>query len=158
MARENALARPLAVPPGALRAASLRSKASSAHTFWGSSKSSRPMKYAAEYFTGDIYRSDMGRKLLTLMSVLYQNLVAESSGWTVLVRVGVREEVGVRSWSWREREGVGVMSSSWSSRERERETSWSGSSSWSGSGRRSWSWRERVGVMSSSWSSSSRMD
>ena len=78
MARTKALARPLAGPSNALRAASLRSRASSAHPFWGSSKSSRPIEYAAEYFTPNATSADMGRALLMLMRVLYQNFAAVS--------------------------------------------------------------------------------
>ena len=61
-----ALARPLAGPSDALRAASLRSKASSAHPFCGVRKRSRHVEYAAEYFTGNATSADMGRVLLML--------------------------------------------------------------------------------------------
>ena len=36
------------------------------------------MEYAAEYFTGDMFRSDMGSRLLMFMRVLYHNLMAVS--------------------------------------------------------------------------------
>ena len=95
MARAKALARPLAGPSDALCAASLRSRASSAHPFWGSSKSSRPIEYAAEYFTPNATSADMGRALLMLMRVLYQNFAAVSIARWPSGRERVRVGVGV---------------------------------------------------------------
>ena len=66
------------------------------------------MEYAAEYFTGDMFRSDMGSRLLMFMRVLYHNLMAVSIARWPRGRVRVRVGVRVREWNGLVRVGVRV--------------------------------------------------